>query len=175
MTMGNKNIPIQKYFDALDYEFIETYSFNRGPKFESQLMENNLYMSGLVSMPILNAFKQFNDTANRLAVIRKDTQEHYVLKNIISKQFVGKIDWMCAPFYRDALIFKTNDDQIAESLSICFECGHMQNSNGDYIQADEEVYTELKSLLKSLGHNIQNNEYLQLLEKINEFKKQRQS
>ena len=169
--MKNKSIPIKKYFDALRYDLIETYSFNRGPKFESQFIGNNLYVNG--SLPVLSVDKVLNDTANKISIISKRTDEHDALDKIISKQFIEKMDWMCAPFYRDTLVFRTKDNQIVESLNICFECGHMRDVTGNYIEADEEVYNELKSLLKSLGHDIQNDEYLQVMERIKELRRQR--
>ena len=49
----------------------------------------------------------------------------------------------------------------------------MRDVTGNYIEADEEVYNELKSLLKSLGHDIQNDEYLQVMERIKELRRQR--
>jgi hypothetical protein len=168
-AMKNRDIPIKKYFNVLCYDFIETYSFNRGAKFENKFIGNNLHVSGLI--PVLNTVKQLNDTANKISVIKKDSVEHDELSRIISKQFVEKMDWMCAPFYRDALVFRTKDNQIVESLNVCFECGHMCDILGNHIEADEEVYNELKFLLKSLGHEIQDNEYLQLMEKINAIRK----
>lgn len=144
--MRNKSISIKKYIDALHYDFIETYSFNRGPKFESQFIGNNLYVTGL--SPVLGIDKQLNDTVVKIFEIRKDTDEYDTLKAIISRQFVGKMDWMCAPFYRDALVFRSKDNEIVESLNVCFECGDMRDVAGNYIEADEEVYNELKSLLK---------------------------
>jgi hypothetical protein len=165
-----KSKEIKKYFDVLNFDFIDTYSFNRGPKFETKFKGNRLHVNGL--QPVLNADKQLNDTAYKIYEVRKDTAEFNELYRIVSKEFVGKSDWMCAPFYRDGLVFLTKDNQIVESLNVCFECGHMCDIEGNYIVADEEVYTGLKFLLRSFGHDIQDEEYLKLIERVKELRSQ---
>ncbi|MEJ1242544.1 hypothetical protein WBG78_30655 [Chryseolinea sp. T2] len=166
-----KNISLKVYFDKLHYEFIETYSFKRGPKLESELGKKDFDLNG--TSFIMSAQGQIDVTADKIAVIRKGTSEHEEINRIFAIPLTDIPSWMCSPFYRDALIFRSKDNQIVDTLNICFECSYMQNKLGNFIDADQRMYDEVQSLLKSLGHNIQKDESLQLREKIKGLKKVR--
>lgn len=62
---------------------------------------------------------------------------------------------MCAPVYRDAIVFYNKEDAIIEVLNICFSCEFIQNSNKTFIDADKSFYSHLKSLLLKFGHTIE--------------------
>jgi hypothetical protein len=166
-----KNIPLKIYFDKLDYEFIETYSFKRGSKLELELGKKDFNLNG--ASYIMNTNGQFDATADKIATVRKGTNENEEINRIVSLPLTEVPSWMCAPFYRDALIFRTEDNQLIDTLNICFECSYMQDNQGNFIDADQKMYDELQSLLKSLGHNIQKDESLQLREKIKQLKRTR--
>lgn len=166
-----KNIPFKIYLDKLDYEFIETYSFRRGTKLELELIKEGFSLNG--TSLILDKSGQLDVTAEKIATIKKGTNENEKIVSIANQPLTDIPSWMCAPFYRDAIFFLTDDDEIIDTLNICFECSYMQDIRGNFIDADQKMYDELQLLLKSLGHNIQKDESLQLREKVNGLKKAR--
>jgi hypothetical protein len=166
-----KNTPLKIYLDKLDYEFIETYSFKRGTKLDLQLIKEGFILNG--TSLILDKSGRLDVTAEKIATIKKGTDENEKIISIVNKSLNDIPSWMCAPFYRDALFFFTVDNQIVDTLNICFECSYMQDMRGNFIDADQKTYDELQLLLKSLGHIIQKDESLQLREKVKGLKKAR--
>lgn len=163
-----KNTSLKTYFGKLDYESFETYSFKRGTKLDLELAKKDFILNG--TSFIIDKREQFDVTAEKIATIRKGTTENEEILRIVNRTLTDVPSWMCAPFYRDALIFRTKDNQIIDTLNICFECSYMQDKSGNFIDADQSMYDDLGLLLNSLGHNIQKDESHQLREKIKRLK-----
>ena len=63
--------------------------------------------------------------------------------------------WMCAPVYRDALVFYDKDKKIISCLNVCLSCEYMQLYKNIYINADEKVYDLLRQTFINCGHEIE--------------------
>src|SRR5690242_18517651 len=115
-----KNITIRQYLDNLNYDFIETYSFKRGPKLELRFKKNEFDIDD--GALIVNNLGQFDSTADKIAIIAKETVVFEEFVRIAGMPVRDIPSWMCAPFFRDALVFRRKDNQIVDTLNICFDC-----------------------------------------------------
>ena len=62
---------------------------------------------------------------------------------------------MCGPTYRDALAFYDAQGKRLRVLNICFECQHMQDDTGSYVEASDAFYQSLRAYLAQQGHPIE--------------------
>jgi hypothetical protein len=153
----------------MNYDLIETYSFKRGPKLLLELTKSNFNLNE--TSLIIGTDGRFDITAEKKTSFRKETDDSTRFSKIINTPLNEVPYWMCAPFYRDALIFRDNENRIINTLNICFECSYIQDQYGNFIDADQNMYDELQLFLKSLGHEIQKNESIDLRYKIRELKR----
>jgi len=61
---------------------------------------------------------------------------------------------MCAPVYRDALVFYDGQDNLCGVLNICFGCDKMITHQQREVTAGTATYQELKQFMTGLGHVI---------------------
>lgn len=96
----------------------------------------------------------FHLTASPVARIVSASGEITALKTALCTPVVKQFDWMCAPIYRDALVFYSEQDELLSVLNICFGCDRMLTQTGDEIEADATTCEMLKQYLTQLGHPI---------------------
>jgi len=164
------------FINKLEFDYIETYSFQRGAAFDADI---HSYRS-LADKAKLNALSTYEKTDLSI-LIEKGMVQHLVCEDgklhpsrekthcfnktdAITEQIINllKIEaidvpmWMCTPFYRDAVIFYDNNGVIVAALNICFSCEYM--ALGNYFQrvdADQKTYRLFRQLFVELGHQIE--------------------
>jgi len=78
------------------------------------------------------------------------------LMPILSIPYEAHADWMCTPIYRDAIIFRDENNKNILSLEICFGCDAMLIDENKEIVADEKTYPKLRELFIEFGHDVLN-------------------
>ena len=175
-----KNIESEEFIHNIDFEYIETYSLLRGEKYENEYKSLKKEFNTLsaknkrqrtepneitrlkeieqlvgFTQYLTNSEGKFHFSAEKIILIDKREVRINELKKILSKKVVNKIDWMCAPIYRDAIVFYNLKNEIVKILNICFSCEHMETENKMYVDADTKTYEELKIFLLKIGHKIE--------------------
>ena len=171
-----------EFISRQDYSYIITYSLNRGekhtrlkaaarelfkqrrkrlltanapelPAIRAQLRSLELIW-GLDLMPLTDSAGAFQITASPIAIIKSDSTDVAQIRRFLQQPVVNSFDWMCAPVYRDALVFYDAQDKAIGVLNICFGCDRMLTHMGEEVCADTATYQGLKQVLMHLGHSI---------------------
>jgi len=176
---------IAEFWKAQEFSYLTTYSFNRGLKLaalhgdtavavaqtklalqqapfrDQRKLEYQLRkLQGDIRSSIYNKklginTLETNPTAERVAVIKRNTLIAKQLGNIFQSS-VGEADFfMCPPIYRDAIVFYNERDIPLTVLNICLECSFMETNSGVVVEADMPAYEALRELLIQLGHPIE--------------------
>ncbi|RYU75620.1 hypothetical protein [Hymenobacter persicinus] len=164
------------------FSYIQTYSFNRGPKLAAfnqaakqrfsavrqelltapsarlPAMRENLRCLergwDLTSLLLTEGENAYHITASPVAIITADSLDAERLAAILATPVCHQFDWMCGPVYRDALAFYDAQGRLRAVLNICFGCDKMLTDQQQEIAADSSTYQRLKQLLIELGHVI---------------------
>ncbi|RAJ05208.1 hypothetical protein LX64_02362 [Chitinophaga skermanii] len=171
-----------EYLHTFEFEYIETYSFNRGDSFiQASLEEWNEYQRlsrRVANGKVLTAdekqrmeaiFSIMNAGIAHLQHINNHLPAHVELISklhhseasalaIISHLSIPALNipyWMCAPVYRDAIVFYSASGQVVSILNVCFSCDHMLGTNNTFIGADMSCYPLLRQEFLALGHKIE--------------------
>lgn len=172
------------YLNKFEFDYIQTYSFNRGEKLIDSLSETDKEALRL-SKQIINApselksklverfdritkFKSLerltdghnrkSPTATLISEFEKHDRKVAQLVDILSTKIEDIPAWMCAPVFRDAIVFYNKSDKMVSVLNICFECEYIQDEQGNYVDVDVTVYIKLKQMLMDWGHPIETEE-----------------
>jgi len=173
------NIDLNDFHKNLEFKYFETYSLQRGTAYEKIFKDREIRFNQLLkksteeSLTIVESkeFDFLDSQLNRVQFLFNENQEkHYSavrvkkcnssenetieLNKILSTKTQKVPSWMCLPIYRDAIVFYSDNNEVVNVLNICFSCEYMQNSNQEFIDADESVYENLKNLLLKFGHKI---------------------
>jgi hypothetical protein len=147
------------YINQLVFDHIETWSYRRGAEYEKleaeakQASNLDLYNRNLVDengqfFPYsikTNAFQHGHPVIDHIKqLLQIDIEDH--------------LKMLCAPEYRDAIIFYDKDHRIVSCLQICFSCFYMK-AESLQLKADYKTYGHLKKLFLEIGHNIENPGY----------------
>ncbi|QKJ29031.1 hypothetical protein HQ865_04445 [Mucilaginibacter mali] len=173
-----KNITSANYIRDLDFAYMETYSLQRGPAFEERLndllaerkrlkiayggrwtddgfkvqlasIEQKIYAQYLV-----DDNGQFHWSAQLMRTIDKHDAATDRLKSILLIDAKEVPAWMCAPVYRDAIVFYDANSNRISCLNICFDCDYMITDHLVYVDTDASAYVKLKALFLESGHDI---------------------
>jgi hypothetical protein len=174
-----------RFWELQQFSYIETYSFNRGPKLAAlhaattaAIEQTRLAMATapfrdqrklgyqlrtlqgeiahlLTEKPLTDKQGAFEATAERIALVRQDSAAALRLRAIFEKPAKQVVHFMCLPIYRDALAFYNAQGQLLRVLNSCFECLAMRTESGVTVEADVVAYEELQQLLRELGHPIE--------------------
>ncbi|WP_316843141.1 hypothetical protein [Pedobacter psychrodurus] len=150
--MANHTIHSREYIKSIDFEYIETYSFQQDTYYSET--NRNTDKISWHDQRITDQDKKLNSSSRKISLFQRADAELLTLIRILEIDIVNLPSWMCAPVYRDAIIFYNKDHEIISALNICFECLYMENNTGINIDADERTYDLLKTFLISKGHNI---------------------
>jgi len=171
------------YVDQLNFDYVKTYSFQRGRKFDEDLkaFQDEFYKlrqlkmgqkklsatdekrySELLKLPgktnsLLDENGQFHYSSEQTHTFKKETPELALILTLLKKEPLNVPAWVCAPIYRDAIVFYDKFDRIVSVLNICFSCSNMETKTRHHINADVKTYEELKEFFLSIGHQIENN------------------
>lgn len=150
--MANKVIHSGEYIKSIDFEYIETYSFQQ-EAYYSETSRDTGEMSWH-KQRITDPDKKLNLSSMKISSFQCNDADVLTLVHILEIDVVNLPSWMCVPIYRDAIVFYDKKKEMVSALNICFECSYMETDKQININADERTYELLKSLLNSKGHHI---------------------
>ncbi len=165
----------------MTFDNVETYSFQRGTQFEEfnklnrpeyeklkfrkdkrndltvleekQFMElNDLY--GFTQY-LINDKGRFHPSSTKTHTFKSTDPQIDRLKNILRTEIKDIPSWMCAPMYRDAIVFYDKSNQIVSTLNVCLTCEYMETKMFSHINGDNKTYDLLRQYFIDLGHNIE--------------------
>lgn len=173
------NIDLTDFYKNLAFKYFETYSLQRGIAYEKIFKDKEIRFNQLLKKStkeiltsvegkeldfldsqlnrvqfLINENKEKHYSAERIKKSNSIEDEILELHKILSIKTQKTPSWMCAPIYRDAIVFYNDNNDVVNVLNICFSCEYMQNLNQEFIDADESVYENLKNLLMKFGHKI---------------------
>ncbi len=173
------NIDLTDFYKNLAFKYFETYSLQRGIAYEKIFKDKEIRFNQLLKKStkeiltsveskeldfldsqlnrvqfLINENKEKHYSAERIKISNSSEDEILELHKILSIKTQKTPSWMCAPIYRDAIVFYNDNNDVVNVLNICFSCEYMQNLNQEFIDADESVYENLKNLLMKFGHKI---------------------
>lgn len=174
-----------EFWAAQPFSYIETYSFNRGPrlaalhenlslaveqttgqlqqarfmqraKLEQKLRGLEEALRGNVPLKMLTGKELTADaTAEQVAVIEWKSAMAHELTKVFHVPSREEFASGCAPIYRDALAFYNLQGKLFRVLNICFQCLFMRTDDGLTVEASMGTYEALRRLLTQLGHPIE--------------------
>jgi hypothetical protein len=150
--MINKEIQSSDYIKSIDFEYVETYSFQQNAYYSETTRDTGELSWG--DQRIIDPNGQLNDSSKKISSFQGTDQDMIKLNHILEIDVINLPSWMCLPIYRDAIVFYNKIGEIVSALNVCFECSYMENDKGININADESTYGLLKSFLISKGHKI---------------------
>ncbi len=139
-------LKINEYIQSFDFDYFETYSFNREEI-------PGKYTGGEL---LVDASGAFHSTAELKRVHTSESKT--MLVEILSRPVVQGLRMLCSPHYRDSIVFYSKDGKIARVLNVCLSCGHMIDGK-QAIDADYMTYDDLKRLFIASGHEVEQPEY----------------
>jgi hypothetical protein len=169
------------YINNLTFDYVETYSFQRGTEFEeinktSQLeyeklkvrkgKHNNLTVleeKRFLELHELWGFTQylvkdkgqFHSSSIRTHTFISADPQIDRLKNILRTEIKDIPAWMCAPMYRDAVVFYDKSNRIVSTLNVCLSCEYMETKMFSHVDGDNKAYDLLRQYFIDLGHKIE--------------------
>lgn len=174
-----KYISSIKYIRNLDFDYIETYSFQRGGKYNERVINDpdftefdKLKNKNNLSSPERNRLKTlyklygvtqylidmdglFHPSAIKTGTFKKNDSLVIEFIKMMNTKINEIPNWMCAPIYRDAIVFYNSEKTIISTLNICLSCEYMQIEDRSFLNADTTVYELMISFFKKIGHQIE--------------------
>lgn len=169
-----------KYIDSLKFDYIETYSFQRGTDYEEHLKKgvldyeklkvrkekrNNLLPEEEARLSELQSFLHFSYLINEAGEFHPTSEQTHTfnvddvvvtrLKAILHTEINNVPAWMCAPEYRDAIVFREKTGRIVSCLNVCLGCEYMETKKFHHINGDTKTYLLLREFFISLGHKVE--------------------
>ncbi|WP_138434403.1 hypothetical protein [Winogradskyella algicola] len=166
-----------EFIENLDFEYFETYSLQRGLKFEKKIETlesefNNLKsktdlnekqknrLSELdqllnIVQVIINKKGQFHFSSEKINRIEKTDSRSKKLIDILKTEINDVPNWMCAPIYRDAILFYNKNGILIKQLNICLSCEYMVTELFNHINADFKTYELMREYFIEIGHKIE--------------------
>lgn len=179
---SNKYITSLEFINKLTFDYVETYSFQRGSEFEEKRKlikdeyenlkvrkekRNNLSSDEEVRFEelfkllagtqyIINDEGKFHPSSKKVNTFKNENQNIERIKNILQTEIAEIPSWMCAPIYRDAIVFYDSEKKITDTLNVCLSCQYMETKINNHINGDNKTYDLLKQFFIDIGHNVEN-------------------
>lgn len=176
-----KYIPSTDYIDSLTFDYVETYSFQRGTQFEENqklitpeyenLKVRKEKSSNLTTTEeqrfselhellgftqyLINDKGQFHPSSRKTNTFRFGDPEIETMKNILRTEINDVPRFLCAPLYRDAIVFRNKSNENISTLNICLSCQYMATKMFNHINADYETYDLFKRFFIDIGHEVE--------------------
>jgi len=172
------------YIDSLVFDYVETYSSQRGAAYEEnrirlqpeydELREkkeanqltagekikfSELYELFGVTQYLINGKGQFHPSAQKTHTFKSNDPIVERIKNILTTEIHEIPGWLCEPVYRDALVFYDTDNNIVSVLNICLSCQYMETSKFNYVNGDYKTYDLFKRFFIDIGHDVEDPTY----------------
>ncbi len=173
------NISSIKYINNLQFDYLETYSLQRGGKYDKRIIDDpdfiefrHLEKKEQLSEIELLKFKKlkklygvtqylidsdglFHPSARKTGIYTIDNSLVEDLIKILNTKINTIPNWMCAPVFRDAIVFYNSNNVIVSTLNVCLSCEYMETTLGNYVNADVKTYELLKNFFKTIGHKVE--------------------
>ena len=183
------------FINDLTFDYVETYSFQRGQDFEDnkkinqveydrlktrrdkhQILsteeeENLANLGGLLGYTqyLINDKGQFHPSSKRTNTFLNGDPAIDRIKSILQTKINDIPRWLCAPIYRDALVFYNSDNEIVSVLNVCLSCQYMETKMFNHINGDYETYDLVKRFFIDIGHEVEDPDHF-VLDDINKLK-----
>jgi len=183
------------FINNLTFDYVETYSFQRGQDFEDnkkinqveydrlktrrdkhQILsteeeENLANLDGLLGYTqyLINDKGQFHPSSKRTHTFLNGDPAIDRIKSILQTKINDIPRWLCAPIYRDALVFYNSDNEIVSVLNVCLSCQYMETKMFNHINGDYETYDLFKRFFMDIGHEVEDPDHF-VLDDINKLK-----
>jgi hypothetical protein len=184
---NKKNMSSADYINQLFFDYIETYSFQRGEggdenyrllykeyqalykkrrlisneggrlsKEEAKRLSETGAIAGDESFQtLIDKEGKFHHSSIKTNTFSHNHPKIQVLREILQRPVVSTNDWLCAPVYRDAVIFYNANKNIVSVFNICLGCEYMYDTLCHDIQADATTYDLLSQFFTDIGHNVE--------------------
>jgi hypothetical protein len=174
-----------QYIDQLEFDYIKTYSLQRGKEFEENYKltrqeytllderkrkSNNLspaeegryseLQASLGTQYLINSAGLFHPSGQQISTFSYNTPQVKQLINILKTKVVEVPAWMCAPVYRDAIVFYNNDGAIVSVLNVCLGCCYMETKAYHHINADSHAYELMREFFIDIGHPVESKNHI---------------
>jgi hypothetical protein len=169
------------YINSFTFDYVEVYTFQRGADFEESLKlikpeydrlkvrkerRNNLTpaeedrfleLNTLLGFTqyILSENGQFHPSSKKTNTFQFSDPEVVRLTSILRTEVREIPRWLCAPVYRDAIVFYDKHNNIISTLNICLSCQYMETKMFNLLNADYETYDLLKRFFIDIGHDVE--------------------
>lgn len=169
------------YIKGLPFDYIETYSFQRGDEYQAAMQvlkpernrlkmrkqkQNNLTDTDEIRLSELDALLgvtqyliddtgRFHFSRQRTNTFQHDNEITKLLRNILLTKITDVNNWMCTPIYRDAIVFYKSSGEIISALNICLSCEAMAIGSSSQVVADSSTYEMLRKFFKEIGHPVE--------------------
>lgn len=181
MTPKYSYISSVDFISNIDFEYVDIFSLQRGINYEEKenkkvgelerleirqeknddLSESEI--SKLQKMDKLHNFTQylinsegiFHPSAEKSGSYKKNSSIVKKLMLILNTSIKEVPSWMCAPIYRDAIVFYNSKNRIIATLNVCLSCEIMETKMFNHVDADLETYSLLREFFIELGHNVE--------------------
>jgi hypothetical protein len=142
-----------EYINSLTFDYVETWSFNRDDDATvySLVKEESLFQPG---SKLTGTFKNGHPITERI-------------KQILQTEIEYSFAFLCAPVYRDALVFY--DHKVVSILNICLTCLDLHAAPHNRIKGDYKTFEWLRRLFIELGHEVENPGY-SIIEDVEKMK-----
>ncbi len=162
-----------EYINSIVFDYVETWSFNRGTEQQQVNAEYEQARSikdteerqaayralDLRYFLLINKAGQLHPFAKKINTFKSGHPFAERLKQILQTAIEQNFNFLCEPVYRDALVFYDHNKKVVSIFNICFSCMHMYAAPHNELKADYKTYDWLKKLLLENGHEIENPEY----------------
>ncbi|MDJ1501676.1 hypothetical protein [Xanthocytophaga agilis] len=184
------------YIESLDFDYIETYSFQRGEEYEKNqklfqteydLVKSRKGQGEILTTHDENRFKklhellyykdyllndagQFHPSSKRINFFINGDPVIDKIRLILQTEVVETPRWLCKPEYRDAMVFYDKSGKVISVLNVCLSCEYMATDRFHQIRGDRRTYYLLKKFFIEIGHEVEDPEYF-ILEEMERMKK----
>ncbi|WP_228280211.1 hypothetical protein [Sphingobacterium paramultivorum] len=181
MKSITNSITSSHYIQSFAFDQVETYSLQRGEEYNAVIQmlkpernglkvrkekRNNLTeteeirLSELdkllgVTQYLIDDTGQFHFSSQRINTFQYDNEVVGLLKNILLTKTTDVSNWMCAPIYRDAIVFYNSSGEIVSALNICLSCEAMAIDSSNQVVADCSIYEMLRKFFQEVAHPIE--------------------
>jgi len=194
MTTPYTYIPSADYIKSLSFNHIETYSFqsitfeedrkviqveydklmakkNETNDLTTEEEERRIELQELVGYTqyLINEKGQFHPSSEKINTINGNDSKVHALKKILSIEAAEIPMWLCAPVYRDAIVFYDKENNIVSTLNVCLSCQYMETKMFNHVNGDYKTYDLLKKFFINIGHEVEDPDY-SALDDINKAK-----
>ena len=98
---------------------------------------------------------QFHFSSQRINTFQYDDEAVSLLQKILIRETTEVSNWMCAPIYRDAIVFYKSSGEIVSVLNVCLSCEAMVIESSNQVVADYDTYGMLRKFFKEIGHPLE--------------------